>query len=69
MEKRRCELCKKNISISNYYTHLKTKKHKRNEEIKKSDLLIFDENKSDKDNFKKQLIEIKDMINNLISNL
>jgi len=28
--KRRCDICKVEISYSNYYTHLKSKKHIRN---------------------------------------
>jgi hypothetical protein len=28
--KRRCDICKVEISYSNYYTHLKSKKHTRN---------------------------------------
>ena len=68
---RRCEICKKDITAQNLYTHNKTAKHINNLKLTtyKTGLLDFNEKESNNNNIKKSLEEIKELIINLISNL
>ena len=69
---RLCTECNKHISKTNWYTHIKTKKHENNIKKKDNDLLTIENKPLDdtkKDNIKTNLKDIRENLNLVIFNI
>lgn len=63
-----CNDCNKNVSKTNYYTHIKTELHKRNVKHRNNgDILKIDKNVSDIKSIKLRLIEIRQLIDDTLN--
>jgi len=64
-----CIPCNKPISITNYYTHIKTEKHKKNKLKEHNDLLDYNKDVPQNQYITTSLLDLKQKIDNIINNI
>ena len=69
MEEKFCETCKKSYKINYFYTHKKSKKHLKIINKNTKTLLIDTDKNNNWRNAKLLLIDIKDKIENFLTNM